>query len=330
MQVCLFDHLYCQLKSSTVLYHLNTLILFHVQNKGEKRFLRIFVILVILYPIIFDNAVDLLCCKILGYVIDWGVLTTVELSSEFRPGDGGLTRKRRRASRSRWWGRGSGRRLLSAGPSSLVRRSRTCFSPAASPIFAPFALSSPPTCCPLLSALLLFYYAVKQARISRQNSGVPSNISEALFWKVSQSHNHCLLIHTLGSWSQSSHLPLSVCGNQKRSWRWRLMFFPVIRPRWLLHPEIGPWPTDIHIISTNHKWTHGRAAPCARTPRRCRASRSVHMNVKIKWENILNEPVLAGGLGAFRCALIFPHPKGSQLRFSQWQQETRLDWNIQS
>lgn len=158
---------------------------------------------------------------------------------------------------------------------------------------------------------------------------VPSNISEALFWKVSQSHNHCLLIHTLGSWSQSSHLPLSVWGNLKKSWSWRQMFPAVIRPPWLLHPEIGPWPTEIHIISTNHKWTHGWAAPCARTPRRGRAARSVHMNVTIKQENILKQLVLAGKLGAFRCALFCP-PKGSQLRFSQWQQETRLDWNIQS
>lgn len=61
-----------------------------------------------------------------------------------------LTRKRRRGCRSRWWGTGSGRRLPSAGPSSPVRRSRTCFYRAASPIFAPSVWSSPPTCCPLV------------------------------------------------------------------------------------------------------------------------------------------------------------------------------------
>lgn len=71
-----------------------------------------------------------------------------------------LTRKRRRGCRSRWWGTGSGRRLPSAGPSSPVRRSRTCFYRGASPIFAPSVWSSPPTCCPLVwnqsrSALML-------------------------------------------------------------------------------------------------------------------------------------------------------------------------------
>lgn len=75
-------------------------------------------------------------------------------NSSVRDGDreerrrGWLTRKRRRGRRSRWWGTGSGRRLLSAGPSSPGRRSRKCFSPGASPIFAPFGWSSPPTWCP--------------------------------------------------------------------------------------------------------------------------------------------------------------------------------------
>lgn len=64
-----------------------------------------------------------------------------------------LTRKRRRASRSRRWGTGSGRRLPSGGPSSPVRRSRTCSYPGASPIFAPFVWSLPPTCCPLLRSV---------------------------------------------------------------------------------------------------------------------------------------------------------------------------------
>lgn len=69
-------------------------------------------------------------------------------------GQRGLTRKRRRERRCRRWGRGWGRRLPSAGPSSPVRRSRTCSCRAASPIFAPFAWSSPPTCCPLVSPTL--------------------------------------------------------------------------------------------------------------------------------------------------------------------------------
>lgn len=63
-------------------------------------------------------------------------------------GQRSLTRKRRRERRCRRWGTGWGRRLPSAGPSSPVRRSRTCSCRAASPIFAPFAWSSPPTCCP--------------------------------------------------------------------------------------------------------------------------------------------------------------------------------------
>lgn len=44
-------------------------ICFTSKTKRKKRFLRIFVILVMMYPIVFDKAVDLLCCKILGYVI---------------------------------------------------------------------------------------------------------------------------------------------------------------------------------------------------------------------------------------------------------------------
>lgn len=125
------------------------------------------------YPIMLDEDVNLLYCKILGY---YNVLSTLELSSGFWPGwGGGLTRKRRRASRSRWWGAWSGRRLLSAGPSSLVRRSRTCFFPAASPIFAPFSLSSPPTCRPVFGFfrkwLIILLCCKTHTRVSRQKSG---------------------------------------------------------------------------------------------------------------------------------------------------------------
>lgn len=160
-----------------------------------------------------------------------------------------LTQKRRTESRFRRWGTGSGRRLPSAGPSSPVRRSRTCFYPVASPIFAPFSLSSPRTCCPVFGSVLRINQSLQTVKpVPQSDDGcfltntARSSVTESfgkkltqfshIFpwtfcrFKVSQSHNHCFLIHnflsftaachshseapTLFEQSQSAHRPLNV------------------------------------------------------------------------------------------------------------------------
>lgn len=83
-------------------------------------------------------------------------------------------------------------------------------------------------------------------RISQQNSGCHLTFRKHCFEKC-RSHIIIVCWSTLWapgcgvrSWSQTSHLPLSVWGNLKKSPSLRQMFPAVIRPRWLLHPEIGP------------------------------------------------------------------------------------------
>lgn len=103
-----------------------------------------------------------------------------------------LTRKRRRASRSRRWGTGSGRRLPSGGPSSPVRRSRTCSYPGASPIFAPFVWSLPPTCCPLLRSVS-FLVLVSVVILKTHTKTTPSTFTNSarIFLKKTNAQSMC-------------------------------------------------------------------------------------------------------------------------------------------